>query len=82
MNQLWIEDDVKAAIPACMIVNDPAPFFNCHWVNHKMVCREIPTSFYVEISRWLEKEKIKGKFTVVPCLGGIENLVYDGFPVL
>ena len=64
----------RATIPACMIVDDPAPFFNCHWVNHKTVCQEIPTSFYVELGRWLEKEKIKGKFTVVPCLGGIKPI--------
>ena len=57
-----------------MIVDDPAPFINCHWVNHKTVCQEIPTSFYVEFGRWAEKAKIKGKFTVVPCLGGIKPI--------
>ena len=62
----------RGTVPACMIIDDPAPFFNCHWVNHKDVCREIPTSFYVEFGRWAEKEKIKGKFTVIPCLGGIK----------
>ena len=23
----------RTTIPACMIIDDPAPFFNCHWVN-------------------------------------------------
>jgi hypothetical protein len=63
-----------AKIPACMIVDDAAPFFNCHWVNHQNVCKEIPTSFYVEFGRWAEKNRIKGKFSVVPCLGGIKPI--------
>ena len=64
----------RATIPACMIVDDPAPFFNCYWVNHKAGRQEIPTSFYVEFGRWAEKEKIRGKFSVVPCLGGIKPI--------
>lgn len=64
----------QATIPACMIIDDPAPFINCHWVNHKTVSPEIPTSFYVEFGRWAEANKIKGKFTVVPCIGGIKPI--------
>lgn len=64
----------EPTIPACVIVDDPAPFVNNHWVNHKTVCAEIPTSFYVELGRWAEKERIKGKFSVVPCPGGIKPI--------
>jgi len=64
----------RATVPACMIVDDPAPFINCHWVNHQTVSKEIPTSFYVEFGRWAAENKIKGKFSVVPCLGGIKPI--------
>ena len=30
-------------IPACMIIDDGAPFFNMRWINDKTVCKEIPT---------------------------------------
>ena len=36
--------------------------------------REIPTSFYLEFGRWAEQAKIKGKFSVVPCSGGIKPI--------
>ena len=35
-------------IPVCMIVDDPAPFINPRSVKDATVCKEIPTSFYLE----------------------------------
>jgi len=61
-------------IPACMIVDDPAPFTNPRSVKDETVCKEIPTSFYLDFGRWAERTGIKGKFSVVPCLGGIKPI--------
>ncbi len=61
----------KPAIPTCMIVDDPAPFINNRWTEDKSVCKEISTSFYVEFGHWAERMGVKGKFTIVPCVGGI-----------
>ncbi len=63
-----------AKIPACMIVDDPAPFINPRSVKDAAVCKEIPTSFYREFARWAEGAKIKGKFSVVPCIGGVKPI--------
>jgi hypothetical protein len=57
-------------IPACMIVDDPNPFFNQLALGHPELCTEIPTAFYQEFIRWAEAAGVKGKFSVVPCLGG------------
>ncbi|OHE75732.1 MAG: hypothetical protein A2107_09490 [Verrucomicrobia bacterium GWF2_62_7] len=61
-------------IPACMIVDDPAPFINMRSVKDTNVCREIPTQFYIEFGQWAERSGVKGKFSVVPCLGGIKAI--------
>jgi hypothetical protein len=53
-------------IPVCMIVDDPAPFINPRSVKDETVCKEIPTSFYLEFGRWAERAHVKGKFSVVP----------------
>jgi hypothetical protein len=63
-----------AKIPVSMIVDDPAPFINPRSVKDATVCREIPTSFYLEFGRWAEKAKVKGKFSVVPCIGGVKPI--------
>lgn len=65
--------DEPPRIPACMIVDDPTPFVNPRWVKDKTVCPEIPTSFYQEFGRWAESHGVKGKFSVVPCIGGIKD---------
>ena len=57
-----------------MIVDDPTPFVNPRWVKDKSVCPEIPTSFYQEFGRWAENRGVKGKFSVVPCIGGIKAI--------
>ncbi len=64
--------EASERIPACMIIDDGAPFFNMRWVKDKTVCKEIPTSFYREYAAWAKEKGIKGKFSVVPCLGGIK----------
>ena len=61
-------------IPVCMIVDDPSPFFNMRSLKDTNVCREIPTSFYVEFGQWAKRNGVKGKFSVVPCLGGIRPI--------
>lgn len=61
-------------LPTCMIVDDPAPFINMRSVKDTNVCREIPTSFYMEFGQWAQRNGIKGKFSVVPCLGGIKPI--------
>ena len=39
------------------------------------MCREIPTAFLPgELGQWAQRNGIKGKFTVVPCLGGIKPI--------
>ena len=63
-----------AKIPVCIIIDDPSPFINQLGVGDKKVCAEIPTSFYLEFGRWAEQAKIKGKFSVVPCSGGIRPI--------
>ena len=62
------------AVPICMIVDDPAPFVNPRSVKDPSVCKEIPTSFYMEFGHWAETAKVKGKFSVVPCIGGIKPI--------
>jgi hypothetical protein len=50
-------DSSKAArIPACMVIDDGAPFF-----------KDIPTSFYQEFGEWAKKSGVKGKMSVIPC---------------
>jgi len=66
--------DEPRPIPACMVIDDPAPFLNMRWVKDKSVCREIPTSFYQELGRWAKRLGVKGKFSVIPCLGGIKPI--------
>ena len=66
--------DEPRSIPACMVIDDPAPFINMRWVKDKSVCREIPTSFYRELGQWAERAGVKGKFSVIPCLGGIKPI--------
>lgn len=61
-------------IPACMVIDDPAPFINMRWVKDKTVCREIPTSFYQELGQWAKRVGVKGKFSVIPCLGGVKPI--------
>jgi hypothetical protein len=39
-----------------------------------VVCKEIPTSFYLEFGRWTERTNVKGKFSVVPCMGGVKPI--------
>ena len=63
-------NSVQSKIPACMIVDDPNPFLNQLALGHPELCKEIPTSFYLEFGRWAKEAGIKGKFSVVPCLGG------------
>ena len=63
-----------AKIPTCMIVDDPSPFFNQRSLKDTNVCHEIPTSFYAEFGKWAKQNGVKGKFSVVPCLGGIKPI--------
>jgi hypothetical protein len=64
----------RPLIPVCMMVDDPAPFINNRATEDFTVCKEIPTSFYVEFGRWAERMNVKGKFSVVPCVGGIKAI--------
>ena len=64
----------RPTIPVCIIVDDPSPFINQLGVGDKKVCAEIPTSFYLEFGRWAQQANIKGKFSVVPCSGGIKPI--------
>lgn len=64
----------RPLIPVCMMVDDPAPFINNRATEDFTVCREIPTSFYMEFGRWAERTGVKGKFTVIPCVGGIKAI--------
>ena len=66
--------DDAARIPVCMIVDDPAPFINMRSLKDTNVCHEIPTSFYIEFGQWAARSGVKGKFSVVPCLGGIKPI--------
>ena len=66
--------DELSSVPACMVIDDPAPFINMRWVKDRSVCREIPTSFYQELGRWAERAGVKCKFSVIPCLGGIKPI--------
>lgn len=61
-------------VPVCMIVDDPAPFVNPRSVKDASVCKEIPTSFYLELAQWVKTAGVKGKFSVVPCIGGIRPI--------
>jgi hypothetical protein len=61
-------------VPVCMIVDDPAPFVNPRSVKDAGVCKEIPTSFYLELAQWVKTAGVKGKFSVVPCIGGIRPI--------
>ena len=61
----------QSRVPVCMIVDDPAPFINNRATEDNTVCREIPTSFYVEFGQWAERMGVRGKLTIVPCVGGI-----------
>ncbi len=61
-------------VPACMIIDDGAPFFFMRWVKDKTVCREIPTEFYRQLGQWAAENGIKGKLSVIPCLGGIKPI--------
>ena len=61
-------------IPTCMLIDDPGPFVNMRSVKDTTVCKEIPTAFYQEFGRWAEQNGIKGKLSVVPCLGGIRPI--------
>ena len=58
-------------LPVCMIVDDPAPLVNTRAVEDNMVCKEIPTSFYREFGLWAQRMGVKGKWTIVPCVGGV-----------
>jgi hypothetical protein len=57
-----------------MIVDDPSPFFNMRSLKDTNVCHEISTSFYAEFGQWAAQNGVKGKFSVVPCLGGINPI--------
>ncbi|MHC4401581.1 MAG: hypothetical protein ACYTG0_18065, partial [Planctomycetota bacterium] len=70
----WERTEASDRIPACMIIDDGAPFVNMRWVKEKTVCKEIPTSFYREFAEWATQKGIKGKFSVIPCLGGIKPI--------
>ncbi|MBI5688125.1 MAG: hypothetical protein HZC54_23880 [Verrucomicrobia bacterium] len=66
--------DDAPKIPVCMVVDDPAPFINMRSLKDTNVCREIPTAFYVEVGQWARQNGVKGKFSVVPCIGGIKPI--------
>ena len=66
--------DDTPKIPTCMVVDDPAPFINMRSLKDTNVCHEIPTTFYIEFGQWAERNGVKGKFSVVPCIGGIKPI--------
>jgi len=66
--------DDAPKIPVCMVIDDPAPFINMRSVKDTNVCREIPTTFYIEFGQWAKQSGVKGKFSVVPCIGGIKPI--------
>ncbi|MBC8875457.1 MAG: hypothetical protein H8E44_39025 [Planctomycetes bacterium] len=70
----WRATEASEEIPCCMIIDDGAPFFNMRWVKDKTVCKEIPTSFYQEFAEWAAEKGVKGKFSIIPCLGGIKPI--------
>ena len=59
---------IRLSPPLFSAVHQPA------LVKDEAVCKEIPTSFYLEFGRWAERTNVKGKFSVVPCLGGVKPI--------
>lgn len=68
----FADDALK--IPVCMVVDDPAPFINMRSLKDTNVCHEIPTAFYIEFGQWAGRNGVKGKFSIIPCIGGIKPI--------